>query len=101
MVAAREGVPADRVCLASNLGQVPAFYDGYMNATSELAGGNVVSSTPSYLHVTEAMAMYGSESLALNSELTDDLHAFAAQVLPAPRPPPHARASSHAARIDI
>ena len=74
-------------------GQVLAFYAGYLDATSELAWGNVVSSKPSYLRFLEAMAMYDCESrtLALNSELMDDLPTLAAQVIPPRRLPPRAR----------
>lgn len=82
LLAEKEGVPEGHICLASGSGQVLRFYADYLSATTDLTGGNVVSSKPSYLRFTQAMTRHGCESrtVALNEEMTDDLPALAARI---------------------
>jgi histidinol-phosphate aminotransferase len=82
LIAEREGISEEHICLGSGSGQVLMFYAGYLEKVETMAGGNVVASIPSYVRFTDAMEKAGCESrlVPLNEELTDDLPAMATQI---------------------
>jgi histidinol-phosphate aminotransferase len=82
LVAEKEGVPPEHICLGSGSGQVLMFYAGYLEKAETMEGGNVVASIPSYVRFTQAMEKAGCESrlVPLNDELTDDLPAIKEQI---------------------
>ena len=78
LLAEKEGVREEQVLVATGAGQVLMMYAGCLERQGDLAGGNIVTSQPSYLRFTRAMEEAGCEARTapLTADLTDDLPAL-------------------------